>query len=296
MGDRGAAGAARRLPDGPASRCCWLLERVSRGGRRFHPTTTRQPAAAPGACCAAGRQAARDRSPAPCRCCWASCMPGRRAGGADAARSATRSSRARFLPFACNSLMLAAITAALAVLLAALMAWARAAASRRRCAPRRTGSRRSAMRCRARSSRSARWCPSACSTMRWMPGCGRASASPPGCCCRAPSRRWSSPIWCASWRVALSSVESGLARLKPSLLRRRAGAGPHAGPGGAGEVELPLARGALLTAGVLVFVDTMKELPATLIVRPFDFDTLAVRVLQPGLRRAAGRGLAPPRC
>jgi iron(III) transport system permease protein len=43
-------------------------------------------------------------------------------------------------------------------------------------------------------------------------------------------------------------------------------------------VELPLARGALLTAAVLVFVDTMKELPATLIVRPFDFDTLAVRV------------------
>jgi iron(III) transport system permease protein len=41
---------------------------------------------------------------------------------------------------------------------------------------------------------------------------------------------------------------------------------------------VPLARGALLTAGLLVFVDTMKELPATLIVRPFDFDTLAVRV------------------
>jgi iron(III) transport system permease protein len=44
------------------------------------------------------------------------------------------------------------------------------------------------------------------------------------------------------------------------------------------EIELPLAKGALLTAAVLVFVDTMKELPATLIVRPFDFDTLAVRV------------------
>jgi iron(III) transport system permease protein len=43
-------------------------------------------------------------------------------------------------------------------------------------------------------------------------------------------------------------------------------------------VELPLTRGAMLTAAVLVFVDTMKELPATLIVRPFDFDTLAVRV------------------
>jgi iron(III) transport system permease protein len=45
-------------------------------------------------------------------------------------------------------------------------------------------------------------------------------------------------------------------------------------------VELPLSRGALLTAAILVFVDTMKELPATLIVRPFNFDTLAVRVYQ----------------
>jgi iron(III) transport system permease protein len=43
-------------------------------------------------------------------------------------------------------------------------------------------------------------------------------------------------------------------------------------------VELPLSQGALLTAAILVFVDTMKELPATMIVRPFDFDTLAVRV------------------
>jgi iron(III) transport system permease protein len=77
--------------------------------------------------------------------------------------------------------------------------------------------------------------------------------------------------------AALSAVESGLARIKPSLaaaarvLGRRSGAAVR-------EVELPLARGALLTAAVLVFVDTMKELPATLIVRPFDFDTLAVRV------------------
>jgi len=43
-------------------------------------------------------------------------------------------------------------------------------------------------------------------------------------------------------------------------------------------VEVPLARGAMLSAAILVFVDTMKELPATLIIRPFNFDTLAVRV------------------
>jgi iron(III) transport system permease protein len=36
--------------------------------------------------------------------------------------------------------------------------------------------------------------------------------------------------------------------------------------------------GGLLTAGMLLFVDVMKELSATLIIRPFNFDTLAVRV------------------
>jgi iron(III) transport system permease protein len=77
--------------------------------------------------------------------------------------------------------------------------------------------------------------------------------------------------------VALSAVEAGLARIKPSL--RAAARVLGAGPGEAvARVELPLARGSLLTAFLLVFVDTMKELPATLIVRPFDFDTLAVRV------------------
>ena len=36
-------------------------------------------------------------------------------------------------------------------------------------------------------------------------------------------------------------------------------------------------RGSLLTAGLIVFVDVMKELPATMILRPFNFDTLAVQ-------------------
>ena len=45
-------------------------------------------------------------------------------------------------------------------------------------------------------------------------------------------------------------------------------------------VHLPLMRGSMLTAGVLVFVDVMKELPATIMMRPFDFDTLAIRAYQ----------------
>ena len=42
--------------------------------------------------------------------------------------------------------------------------------------------------------------------------------------------------------------------------------------------HLPLLRGGLLTAGLLVFVDCMKELPATLMLRPFNFETLATQV------------------
>lgn len=77
--------------------------------------------------------------------------------------------------------------------------------------------------------------------------------------------------------IALSSVEAGLARIRPTVedAARVLGRGP-------GRtllaVHLPLLRGSLLAALLLVFVDTMKELPATLIVRPFDLDTLAVRV------------------
>ena len=43
-------------------------------------------------------------------------------------------------------------------------------------------------------------------------------------------------------------------------------------------MHLPILRGGLLTAVLLVFVDSAKELPATLIVRPFNFDTLSYQV------------------
>src|SRR3546814_16624205 len=45
-------------------------------------------------------------------------------------------------------------------------------------------------------------------------------------------------------------------------------------------LHLPMIRGSLLTGGLLVFVDAMKELPATLVLRPFNFDTLATFVYQ----------------
>jgi len=46
------------------------------------------------------------------------------------------------------------------------------------------------------------------------------------------------------------------------------------------KIHLPLLRGPILVGALLVFVDTIKELPLTFILRPFDFDTLSVRIFQ----------------
>jgi iron(III) transport system permease protein len=46
------------------------------------------------------------------------------------------------------------------------------------------------------------------------------------------------------------------------------------------DVHFPLLKRSLLTAGLFVFVDVMEELPATLLLRPFNFDTLAVATYQ----------------
>ena len=42
-------------------------------------------------------------------------------------------------------------------------------------------------------------------------------------------------------------------------------------------VHVPIMKGSMLTAALIVFVDVMKELPATFAMRPFNFDTLAVQ-------------------
>ncbi len=76
--------------------------------------------------------------------------------------------------------------------------------------------------------------------------------------------------------VALQSVDAGLAKITPSMndAARSMGLGP-------GEtlarVHAPLLWRSALTAGLLVFVDVTKELPATFVMRPFNFDTLAVQ-------------------
>jgi iron(III) transport system permease protein len=77
--------------------------------------------------------------------------------------------------------------------------------------------------------------------------------------------------------VAYGGVEASLAKITSSMDDAARSLGRR-GLSTLLQVHVPLLRGSLLTAALLVFVDVMKELPATLIVRPFDFDTLAVRV------------------
>lgn len=79
--------------------------------------------------------------------------------------------------------------------------------------------------------------------------------------------------------VAFGTVESGLAKIRPTLddASRSLGYGPM---NTLAKVHAPLMGSSLLTALMLVFVDVMKELPATMVIRPFNFDTLAVRVYQ----------------
>ena len=89
-------------------------------------------------------------------------------------------------------------------------------------------------------------------------------------------------IWGLVWAylvrfvsVALQSMQSGYARVPRSLdeSARMLGAG---GVEVAARVHWPLLRRASFAAALLVFVDVMKELPATIVLRPFNTDTLAV--------------------
>jgi len=76
--------------------------------------------------------------------------------------------------------------------------------------------------------------------------------------------------------VALHTVESSLAKITPSMDDAARSLGLDQGRI-LRRVHAPMLRASLLTAGLLVFVDVMKELPATLVMRPFNFDTLATQ-------------------
>ncbi len=79
--------------------------------------------------------------------------------------------------------------------------------------------------------------------------------------------------------IAFSTVESGFERVcgRQDEAARTLGASPGVA---LFRIDLPLLRGTLVAAAILVFVDVVKELPITLILRPFDFDTLATTAFQ----------------
>ena len=79
--------------------------------------------------------------------------------------------------------------------------------------------------------------------------------------------------------LANGAVESALTRVTPSM----DGAARTLGEGPAGtlwRVHLPLIRGGVLAGAILVFVEVLKELPATILLRPFNFQTLATRAYE----------------
>ncbi|MCI0353415.1 MAG: iron ABC transporter permease, partial [Acidobacteria bacterium] len=79
--------------------------------------------------------------------------------------------------------------------------------------------------------------------------------------------------------ISMQTVEAGLGKIGHNMddAARSLGLGPLRA---LRRVHLPIMRGSLLTAVLLVFVDVLKELPATLILRPFNFNTLAVRAYE----------------
>jgi iron(III) transport system permease protein len=250
-----------------------VLERLTRGGRRYHPMTTRHPPLRPVQL--HGWKAAAAFVACAMPVLLGFVVPAGTLLALMLQQGDPFEAR-RVVPYALNSLTLAGLAAGLAVVLAAVLAWAH----RLHPAPIRAAANRVA------------------SLGYAVPGSVIAvGALVPFALFDNVLDAWMRATFGLSTGlllsgtvaalvfaylvrflgVALSAVESGLTRIKPSLfaaarvLGRRPGAAVW-------EVEMPLARGALLTGAVLVFVDTMKELPATLIVRPFDFDTLAVRL------------------
>ncbi len=79
--------------------------------------------------------------------------------------------------------------------------------------------------------------------------------------------------------IAQGALEAAFGRVSPSLPLAARSLGRS--PGGAlTAVYLPLMRGSVLTAVLVVFVDCVKELPATLLLRPFNYNTLSTRVFE----------------
>ncbi len=79
--------------------------------------------------------------------------------------------------------------------------------------------------------------------------------------------------------ISKGTLDSGFERISPSLDEAAKGLGSNWFDV-TKKIHLPLLKGPIFVGSLLVFVDTIKELPVTFILRPFDFDTLSVRIYQ----------------
>ena len=88
--------------------------------------------------------------------------------------------------------------------------------------------------------------------------------------------------------IAQGAADSAMGRIPPSLPMAARSLGRNRAAV-LRDVHFPLIRGSLASALLLVFVDSVKELPATLLLRPFNYDTLATRVHEKASLEQLGR-------
>ena len=95
-----------------------------------------------------------------------------------------------------------------------------------------------------------------------------------------------SPLWILAWgysvrflAVSKGGLDAAFERISPNLDEAATGLGSR-WPNVVSRIHLPLLKGPLAVGALLVFVDTIKELPLTFSLRSYDFDTLSVRIYQ----------------
>jgi iron(III) transport system permease protein len=92
--------------------------------------------------------------------------------------------------------------------------------------------------------------------------------------------------------VAFGAINSGISRIPPNMMEASLTLGKPFGFSFI-KIILPLIKPSILTATILAFVDIIKELPITLLLRPFNFETLATYVYQYANDEMLGRASGP---
>ncbi len=92
--------------------------------------------------------------------------------------------------------------------------------------------------------------------------------------------------------ISKGSTDSALERISPSIDEAATGLGAN-NLRVIKEVHIPLLKGPALVGTLLVFIDTIKELPISFLIRPLDFDTLSVRIYQYATDGRIGLAILP---